>query len=76
MSAHNPKKPAEELESLEARLQELLALCERLKGENKSLRNQQESLATDRAALIEKNEIARTRVEAMISRLKAMENSP
>jgi cell division protein ZapB len=75
MSAHNPKKPTEELESLEARLQELLGLCERLKGENKSLRNQQESLTTDRATLIEKNEIARTRVEAMISRLKAMENS-
>jgi cell division protein ZapB len=33
------------------------------------------SLSTERAQLIEKNEQARARVEAMISRLKAMENS-
>jgi cell division protein ZapB len=46
-----------------------------LKTENKSLRNQQDTLVADRANLIEKNEKARTRVEAMISRLKAMENS-
>lgn len=69
------KKPTEELQSLEVQLQELLNLCERLKTENKSLRNQQDVLVSDRASLIEKNEKARTRVEAMISRLKAMENS-
>jgi cell division protein ZapB len=75
MSGPEPRKPAEELQSLEAQLQELLNLCERLKTENKSLRNQQDTLVADRASLIEKNEKARTRVEAMISRLKAMENS-
>jgi len=37
------------------------------------LRNQQDSLVSERANLIEKNEMARTRVEAMINRLKAME---
>ena len=45
----------------------------RLKEENRSLRNQQDSLVTERANLIEKNELARTRVEAMINRLKAIE---
>jgi cell division protein ZapB len=75
MSGPEFKKPAEELQSLEAQLQELLSLCERLKTENKSLRNQQDTLVADRASLIEKNEKARTRVEAMISRLKSMENS-
>lgn len=75
MSGPEFKKPVEELQSLEAQLQELLNLCERLKTENKSLRNQQDTLVADRASLIEKNEKARTRVEAMISRLKAMENS-
>jgi cell division protein ZapB len=75
MSGPESRKPAEELQSLEAQLQELLNLCERLKTENKSLRNQQDILVADRASLIEKNEKARTRVEAMISRLKAMENS-
>lgn len=75
MNRSDSKKPAEELQSLEAQLEELLSLCERLKTENKSLRSQQETLVADRASLIEKNEKARTRVEAMISRLKAMENS-
>ena len=34
---------------------------------------QQDSMAAERAGLIEKNELARSRVEAMINRLKAME---
>ncbi|MDH3716239.1 MAG: TIGR02449 family protein, partial [Gammaproteobacteria bacterium] len=46
-----------------------------LKAENDSLRAQQQVLTTERAKLIEKNELARTRVEAMITRLKAMEMS-
>lgn len=75
MSQESRHNPSTELASLEAQLQELLAICERLKNENHDLRNQQDSLASERAALIEKNELARNRVEAMISRLKAMENS-
>ena len=67
--------PSTELASLEAQLQELLEICQRLKGENASLRDQTTSLVTERASLIEKNEMARSRVEAMINRLKAMENN-
>ena len=69
------QNPSAELASLEAQLEELLQLCARLKGENYSLREQQDILSGERAALIEKNEMARSRVEAMISRLKGMENS-
>lgn len=61
------------LKELEVRLGELVSACERLTAENKSLRNQQESLVAERAALVEKTEEARSRVEAMILRLKAME---
>jgi cell division protein ZapB len=35
----------------------------------------QENLVAERAALIEKTELARTKVEAMITRLKAMESA-
>jgi cell division protein ZapB len=63
----------QELQKLEVRLDELVNTIERLKEENRSLRNQQDSLVSERANLIEKNETARTRVEAMINRLKAME---
>ncbi len=75
MSAKLQKNPSIELESLESRLGELIAVCERLKDENRSLQSQKESLLADKAALLEKNQVARSRVEAMISRLKVMENS-
>ncbi len=64
----------QELRKLEGRLEELVSTIHRLKDENRSLRHQQESLVTERAGLIEKNELARSRVEAMINRLKAMEH--
>ena len=62
-----------ELAALESRVDELIKTIESLATENKALRNQQSSLTAERASLIEKTEQARVRVEAMISRLKAME---
>jgi len=62
-----------ELAALEYRVDELIKTIESLATENKALRNQQSSLTAERASLIEKTEQARVRVEAMISRLKAME---
>ena len=62
-----------DLSALEAQIDELIQRCERLSNENQALRDQQGSLVTERASLIEKSEIARTRVEAMIARLRAME---
>lgn len=44
-----------------------------LRQENASLHQRQEALVAEKAELIEKTELARTRVEAMITRLKAME---
>ena len=75
MSQSTPQSVTEqELRKLEARLDELVRTIQRLKEENRSLRHQQDSLVSERANLIEKNELARTRVEAMINRLKAMEH--
>ena len=74
MTQTSPQSVTEqELRKLEVRLEELVDTITRLKEENRSLRNQQESMVTERAGLIEKSELARTRVEAMINRLKAME---
>ena len=47
--------------------------CQRLADENRSLRQQQEHLVGERSQLLAKNEQARSRVEAMISRLKSLE---
>jgi cell division protein ZapB len=65
-----------DLRKLEQRVEELINACSYLKDENKSLRARQDSLVAERATLIEKTELARTRVEAMITRLKAMETTP
>ncbi|MCF7983180.1 MAG: TIGR02449 family protein [Thiohalocapsa sp.] len=62
-----------DLENLERKVDELIRLCDRLREENASLRASQEHLVAERADLIEKTELARSKVEAMVSRLKSME---
>lgn len=63
-----------DIKQLEDRVDDLIMAIRRLQQENKGLRENQSSLTTERNQLIEKTELARTRVEAMISRLKALEN--
>jgi cell division protein ZapB len=58
---------------LERRVDELIRMVERLKDENRLLRESQTGLIAERARLTEKNELARSRVEEMIARLKALE---
>lgn len=61
------------VDELEARLVELIRLCEQLKAENIRLRSKQASLLSERSELVVKNEQARTRVESILSRLKETE---
>jgi cell division protein ZapB len=62
-----------ELRRLEQRVDALVKVCDQLQDENKSLRQRQDILTAERANLLQKNEQVRARVEAMIGRLKAME---
>ena len=64
---------SDQLGQLEQQVDELLALTQVLSKENRALRAQQKNWSTERAKLIEKNELAKSRVESMISRLKALE---
>lgn len=64
-----------ELKRLERRLGELVAVVSQIKEENRALRQRQETLTTERASLLQKNEQVRARVEAMIGRLKSMEQA-
>ncbi len=61
------------LTTLETRVDELVSAISDLSDENRALRDQQSNLMAERSALIEKSELARSRVESMIARLKAME---
>jgi cell division protein ZapB len=63
----------QELKKLDRRLDELMATVVKLKEENRALRTAQDNLATERSVLIQKNDQVRHRVEAMIGRLRSME---
>ncbi|BAO43089.1 TIGR02449 family protein [Thiolapillus brandeum] len=60
-------------EILEEQIVSLIETCAYLKEENRLLRAQQERLQEERAALMEKNQTARSRVGAIITRLKSLE---
>lgn len=57
---------------LEGKLDELIGLCTSLEKENAKLKAREETWQQERTRLVEKNEIARSRVEAMIMRLKSL----
>lgn len=63
----------QELKRLEKRVDALVDVCDQLQNENQSLKQRQDTLTAERATLLQKNEQVRARVEAMIGRLKAME---
>ena len=63
-----------ELKRLETHVSDLLSTCQQLNDENQLLRQQHQTLTAERANLIQKNEQARSRVEAMINRLKSLES--
>lgn len=65
----------EEFNRLETRMQDLITLCSKLQQENQTLKHQQGNLVEERAKLVEKNELARNKVEQMIIRLKSLEAS-
>ncbi|MEJ5209085.1 TIGR02449 family protein [Denitratimonas sp. CY0512] len=65
----------QQLEDLSEQLDQLGVALARLLDENRSLRASQEQLVGERAALLSKNEQARSRVEAMILRLKSLEQN-
>lgn len=68
------KDPSSELEALEAKLETLISQFNLVKNENKSLKVRQDALVKEKAKLLEKTTLAKARVEAMITRLKAMEH--
>ena len=64
-----------ELKRLEKRLEDLILTVNQIKEENRALRQRQDTLTAERAGLLQKNEQVRARVEAMIGRLKSMEQA-
>lgn len=71
----NLSYPADELKSLENKIDVLVNEYKHIKVENVTLKTKQDTLVREKAKLLEKTTLARTQVEAMINRLKAMEQN-
>lgn len=70
---HQTAKETPPLKMLERKIADLIHLCERLDTENRALKTEALSWQREREQLIQKTEMARGKVEAMIVRLKALE---
>jgi len=68
------KNQSFDITELEDKLEELIQRYASVKQENTSLKVKQDELVKEKAKLVEKTNLARNRVEAMISRLKTMEH--
>ncbi|VAW68644.1 hypothetical protein MNBD_GAMMA09-2061 [hydrothermal vent metagenome] len=63
------------IDALESKIEELLTLTQKLSAENTDLKEQMQTIRSDRAQLIEQKERARSQVESMITRLKTVETA-
>lgn len=61
-----------EIEHLENKVDELIQLCDELKKKYTKIQSDRELWLAERARLMEKNKMIQTKVEAMITRLKAL----
>ena len=63
----------QDIKALESRIDRLIQAAAQLSAENRRLRQQESSLKNERDDLRRKNELAKARVEAIILRLRALE---
>ncbi len=66
--------PTSKTNQLETQLDDLLARHQSLRDENQKLHSSTTALEEERSKLIEKNELATSKIEAMIDRLKNLES--
>ena len=69
-----PTDYEKQLKYIEEKLDKLAEQYAAVKNENKILKARQDILTQEKVALMEKTNLAKLRVEAMINRLKAMEH--
>jgi cell division protein ZapB len=62
------------IQQLEQQVDELLHASRRIREENMLLKSQKAAWLNERAQLIEKSNVARSRIEKMVSRLKQLDD--
>lgn len=63
-----------EFKALELKVNQLIEASKSLKQQNQALRKENETWRTERARVMQQKDAARSKVEAMITRLKALEH--
>ena len=61
--------------ALETKVDELVALCDALVQENQKLREEQQAWHAERTRLTERNDLAKSKIDAMIDRLKNLDEA-
>ena len=63
-----------EVQALADKLDKLIEHCQKLEQNNATLRQLQDDWNRERAQLMQKNDLAKNKIEAMIGRLRALEH--
>jgi len=66
---------ASQIKTFSSKVEELLAYCQKLEADNVALKTVQNDWLSERSKLLQKNDLAKNKIESMIGRLKAMEQN-
>ena len=69
------KEVLEIVETLESRVDELIQKCNQLNIENQSLKENNQELPKSQQSVLEKNNLAKTKAETILERLRGIEDS-
>ena len=69
------KEVLEVVETLESRVDELIQKCNQLNIENQSLKENNQKLSETKQTVLEKNNLAKSKAESILERLRGIEDS-
>ena len=69
------KEVLEIIEILEIRVDELIQKCDQLNIENQSLKENNQELSKAQQSVLKKNNLAKSKAETILERLRSIENS-
>ena len=69
------KEVLEVIESLEIRVDKLIQKCDQLNIENQSLKENNQKLSETQQSILKKNNLAKSKAETILERLRSIEDS-
>ncbi len=69
------KEVLEVIEILETRIDDLIQKCDQLNIENQSLKENNQELSETQQSILKKNNLAKSKAETILERLRSIENS-